>query len=92
MPSGSSCRRRSPILTPAPATPWRWRPPPGRFRTGLDLLGRFAEREAHASPPLDHGENGFPLGRWVRRQRWLYRAGELPQVQADLLSGLHGWT
>ena len=58
---------------------------------GLDLLAAFAEREGHACPPSEHQENGFPLGRWVTAQRRLYRAGKLPQAQADLLTGLHGW-
>lgn len=75
----------------AQAQPWRWKAPPGRFHTGLDLLAAFAEREGHACPPSEHQENGFLLGRWVMAQRRLYRSGKLPEAQADLITGLHGW-
>ncbi|MGK5111666.1 zinc-ribbon domain-containing protein [Geodermatophilus sp. CPCC 205506] len=75
----------------APAQPWQWQAPPGRFHTGLDLLAAFAAREGHACPTSEYEEDGFPLGRWLMAQRRLCRAGKLPQAQADLLAGVPGW-
>ena len=40
---------------------------------------------------MEHLEGDFALGKWVRRQRWLYRLGRLEPGRAARLEALSGW-
>jgi hypothetical protein len=70
---------------------WSWHPRQDDFDHGLALLRRFVEREKTARVPFDHVEDGFALGRWVRKRRQLHAEG-LRLRRDALLEDLPGWT
>ncbi|MFF7717637.1 Helicase associated domain protein [Streptomyces sp. NPDC007988] len=71
---------------------WQWSSPPPLFLKGLAALESFIEREGQALPASEHVEEDFRLGRWVMRQRHLYRAGKLPQPEQQMLEAQPGWS
>lgn len=71
---------------------WTWRPSESRWERNVEALAQFTVREGHASPEIDHIEDGLPLGAWVRTARRSYLAGTLPQDRVDQLSAFAGWT
>ena len=52
------------------------------------LLERFHEREGHCRVPGPHTEDGFPLGKWVTRQRTARRKGALSTARTERLDAL----
>ena len=42
-----------------------------RWEQGFAALSKFRRRKRHCSPPRDHLEGKFKLGRWVNTQRYL---------------------
>jgi superfamily II DNA or RNA helicase len=46
-----------------------WDPLATDWENAFDHLKRYKEREGHCRVPVAHEERGFPLGRWVNRQR-----------------------
>jgi hypothetical protein len=46
-----------------------WDPIETAWEEGFHHLKLYKEREGHCRVPVAHGEKGFPLGRWVNRQR-----------------------
>ncbi|MER5688607.1 zinc-ribbon domain-containing protein [Streptomyces sp. NPDC002205] len=77
---------------PAERPTWQWASPPPLFLEGLSALEAFVLREGHALPPSEHAEGDVQLGRWVMRQRRLYRAGKLPQPERQMLETQPGWS
>jgi hypothetical protein len=61
------------------------------FATGFQLLAEYVQREGHARVTASHDERGYPLGRWVQRQRAKYRHRRLPLEQIRALETLPGW-
>jgi hypothetical protein len=55
-------------------------------------LRRFADREGTSRVPRLHSEDGFMLGKWVQRQRDLFRAGQLSLQQQRSLQELPDWS
>ena len=56
------------------------------------LLERYVEQEGHARVATGHTTlDGYNLGSWVHRQRFLYWRGELPKEKRQALKRLAGW-
>lgn len=57
------------------------------FHTRLPLLQQFVAREGHAQVPLEHREDGLPLGYWC--SNWRFRMATaletIPSEQIELL-------
>ena len=51
---------------------WAWNTREAAWEHGFVHLRRFVKREGHARVPVQHREAGFPLGRWVDKQRRAY--------------------
>lgn len=81
---------RAALLAALPG--WAWSPHEAAFNGGLGHLQRYARREGHAVVPQSHIENEFKLGRWVAKQRRVYRAGRMPQERIDALESVNGWS
>lgn len=69
---------------------WSWNPTADLWDDACSLLEAFTAREGHSRVPNSHSENGFPLGKWVTRQRG--RKGKLTGEQRDRLQSLAEWT
>src|SRR5262245_20659051 len=48
---------------------FNWDPYEADWEEGFRYLTMYMEREGHCRVPVDHKENGFRLGQWVRSQR-----------------------
>lgn len=70
---------------------WSWTPRDDRWEEGFSYLLQFAQREGHALIPVDHVEDGYRLGRWVRKQRNLLRKSP-NEEHYRRLDGVPGWT
>lgn len=55
---------------------------------GFAVAEQFFGREGHLLVPSRHVEGGYPLGKWVSKQRARYRQGKLPPVCVARLEGL----
>src|SRR5262249_18339267 len=55
------------------------------------LLEAFVDREGHARIPVDHVENGFPLGRWGNKQRAAYANSTLAADPTRRLERVPRW-
>ena len=51
---------------------WTW-----RSGDEIALMANFARREGHTDVPLDHREEGHPLGQWAHGRREFYAKGWL---------------
>jgi superfamily II DNA or RNA helicase len=74
---------------------WTWTPKldnyNARWEEGFANLKQFSEREGHSNVQNDcKGDNGFPLGPWVLRQR-IHRIRMNPH-RRQRLEALPGWT
>jgi superfamily II DNA or RNA helicase len=67
---------------------WVWHSKDADWERGYSALEQFAAREGHVRVPMKQVEGGFPLGRWVVKQR--YRATQRPERVARL-EALPGW-
>lgn len=65
---------------------WRWLPGDDFY-----LLEQYARREGHTRMPLDHLEDGRPLGGWVRDLRETHAAGRLAPEWVERLERIPGW-
>ena len=63
-----------------------------RWQDHFAALQRFADREGTSRVPRLHSEDGFMLGKWVQRQRDLFRAGQLSLQQQRSLQELPDWS
>jgi superfamily II DNA or RNA helicase len=77
---------------------WTWDSSRSKWDEGFGLLLSFVEREGHARVPVDHFENGFPLGQWTRHYRSAFlatrrsgRSGRLTPDRQRQLEALPGW-
>jgi hypothetical protein len=68
---------------------WTWIARDFRWLQATDALHRFISREGHARPPVGHIEDGYPLARWVQRQR--VNKDSLSPERVSELERLPGW-
>ena len=71
---------------------WIWDPREAAWDEGYAHLVAFAEREDHARVPDSWDEDGYRLGKWVGKQRGLFRRGKLEAKHRARLEALPGWT
>jgi superfamily II DNA or RNA helicase len=71
---------------------WNWDPAVDHWVRGFAALERFAARQGHPRVPQDHLDGDFDLGRWVSRQRDLFRRGELSADRTARLASVDGWS
>jgi hypothetical protein len=75
---------------------WEWDHRDARWEYMFVLLQRFIAREKTALVPREHLEEGERLGRWVQKQRNVFKGvhggGRLRKKQIDKLVALLGWT
>jgi len=64
----------------------------GYWQWFCDSMTTFVARAGHAKVPEDHLENGFRLGRYVRKLRKEHRYGTLTTDKEEWLERLPGWT
>jgi hypothetical protein len=85
-PTGERARR----LDALPG--WTWDTREARWQDAFSRLRQFAQREGHSRIPATYQDHdGFPLGRFVVKQRARGRA-RLNEERAQLLEGLPDWT
>jgi len=69
---------------------WTWDPQGDKWMSGFNSLVKFVE-DNNAVPTMSAVSNdGFPIGRWVNKQRTQFRAGRLSkdrQIKLELISG-----
>ena len=53
----------------------------------LELLEEFRQQHGHCRVPRDYDENP-PLSTWVKRQRRLYKAGQVEQYRVERLESM----
>ena len=64
-----------------------------RWEAGFTALQAFYQREGHWRVPVSHRENGYPLGTWVTRQRFLNNKGQLlPERLAQMQALKFEWS
>ena len=61
-----------------------WNPLDAQWEEGFTSLKKFKLREGHCEAPIRHIEDGFPLGKWLGRQRSVYL-----EISPDRLSRLN---
>jgi superfamily II DNA or RNA helicase len=71
---------------------WTWTPQESVWEEGFNHLRDFVEREGHARVFQEHRERGFPLGKWVARQRRRKQNGTLSDVRRARLEAMRGWS
>ena len=62
-----------------------------RWNLGFALLEAFANREGHARVTYRHKERGFPLGSWVKHQRYRHKCGRLELAKVKRFESVPGW-
>lgn len=88
--TGSLSDERAARLEALPG--WTWKPFDASWEEGYATLGRFVARNNHTRVPFRYvDEDGYPLGRWVGRQRKTFRAGLLSVERVARLEALPGW-
>ncbi len=65
---------------------WKWLP-----GNDFELLEQYARREGHTRMPVNHVEQGRPLGSWVRDLRETYATGRLAPELVARLERIPGW-
>lgn len=70
---------------------WAWGRTRSSWNTNYQGVVVYVDREGHARVPVSHIENGLSIGRWVSRQRELYRSGDLVPDRIRALEKIPGW-
>jgi helicase associated protein len=70
---------------------WSWTPRDERWEEGYRHLLAYVTRYGSADAPFDHLEDGYKLGRWVKKQRH-NRSRDPGDDRSDRLAALPGWT
>jgi len=65
---------------------WTW-----RSGDEIVLMANFAHREGHTDVPLDHREEGHPLGLWAQERRKSYAMGCMHPDQARRIETIPNW-
>ena len=71
---------------------WTWEPKADQWEDAFRCLLHYAESQGHACVPLAYVVDGYPLGRWVIKQRARYADGTLDGDRQHRLQQLPGWT
>ena len=71
---------------------WTWEPKADQWEYAFSRLLHYVESNGHASVPLAYTVDGYPLGRWVIKQRAEYAEGALDGERQYRLKNLPGWT
>jgi hypothetical protein len=71
---------------------WRWNAITVQWEEGFGHLLRYVEFHGHTRVPRYYEQNGYRLGHWASRQRWLGAKGKLSADRARRLEELPGWT
>ncbi len=72
---------------------WTWDPKKDQWERGFWRLTTYVGLHGSADVlgTYEDPEDGFPLGRWVLKQRNSYSRGRLDQERADRLASIPGW-
>jgi superfamily II DNA or RNA helicase len=70
---------------------WVWDTKEAAWIEAFAHLQSFVEREGHTDVSQETREDGFPLGRWVAKQRQAYRRGKLDPERRTRLEATSGW-
>jgi hypothetical protein len=62
------------------------------FDRTFELVRRYAKRGGDGNLPLEHQEDGVPLGNWVHNMKRSQARGELRADWAERLEAIPGWT
>jgi superfamily II DNA or RNA helicase len=73
---------------------WRWAPFTEKWEEGFAVLNRYVAMKGHARVVESEVFDGYPIGRWVARQRTVYRSRsrELSARRVVQLERLPGWS
>ena len=71
---------------------WTWTPHADRWEEGFRRLVQYVERRGDANVPRDYKLDGYPLGRWVGKQRVHRSRGTLDIARQQRLQEVTGWT
>ncbi|SON61726.1 Putative DNA repair helicase RadD [Mycobacterium simulans] len=71
---------------------WTWEPKAELWEEGFSTLLKYIERHGHALVPQSFIGDGYPLGRWVSKQRARYAEGTLDADRRRRLEAASGWT
>lgn len=70
---------------------WIWRARATKWEEGFHRLLEYVERKNNCLVPALYEVNGYPLGRWVAKQRRSYSAGVLEADRQQRLQDVPGW-
>ena len=65
-----------------------WDPIADQWERNFTLLKKYKKREGHSNVPKTHEEDGVKLGKWISRQRQLYKKGKLDVSYQHCLENL----
>ncbi len=71
---------------------WSWDPYADRWEEGFSRLLEYLEDNGHARPRRSDRINGYPIGKWVNKQRIRYANGTLEPERQQRLKELAEWT
>ncbi len=71
---------------------WTWTPYADQWEEGFRRLKDYVERHGNANVPRDYKLDGYPLGRWVGKQRVHRSKGTLDIARQQRLEEITGWT
>ena len=71
---------------------WTWDPKADQWEHAFSRLLHYVESNGHASVPLAYIVDGYPLGRWVIKQRARHAERALDGDRQYRLKNLRGWT
>ncbi len=71
---------------------WTWDPHADRWEEGFRRLKDYVKRHRDARVPVSYTDDGYPLGKWVVKQRYFHNEGTLEADCEHRLVGLSGWT
>lgn len=71
---------------------WSWDPLEDAWQRGLQYLKAYRKAKRDCLVPALHKtDDGYRLGAWVNRQRFLYSKGRMTSERIDLLEAVDGW-
>lgn len=74
-------------------TDWSWDPRSDNWNQAISDLTEFISKNGHSRIAVGYrAEGGFPLGNWVKTQRFLYRKGTLDTAHILSLEKVKGWS
>jgi superfamily II DNA or RNA helicase len=71
---------------------WTWEPKAEQWEEGFSRLQAYVELHGDARVPQPYTVDGYPLGRWVSKQRARYSEGTLDAERQGRLQAVAGWT